>query len=89
MNKNSFKLFRSATVGISGKNFKLLIDPWLTDGEYYGSWYHYPKFNIKKNLDELNSFNAIYISHIHPDHSSVETLKLINKKLEGLGEKCA
>lgn len=81
MNKNSFKLFRSATVGISGKNFKLLIDPWLTDGEYYGSWYHYPKFNIKKNLDELNSFNAIYISHIHPDHSSVETLKLINKNI--------
>jgi UDP-MurNAc hydroxylase len=81
MNKNSFKLFRSATVGISGKNFKLLIDPWLTDGEYYGSWFHYPKFNIKKNLDELNSFNAIYISHIHPDHSSVETLKLINKNI--------
>ena len=74
-------LYRSATVGIFSNGFKLLQDPWLTDGEYYGSWSQYPKFNIKKNLEELNSYNAIYISHIHPDHCSTETLKLINKKI--------
>ena len=73
-------LYRSATVGIISNNFKLLQDPWLTDGEYYGSWSQYPKFDIKKNIDELNSYNAIYISHIHPDHCSAETLKLIDKK---------
>ncbi len=28
------KLYRSATVGIITDNFKLLCDPWLTDGEY-------------------------------------------------------
>ena len=36
------KLYRSATVGIHFKDFKILMDPWLTDGEYYGSWSHYP-----------------------------------------------
>ena len=43
-------LYRSATVGIISNNFKLLQDPWLTDGEYYGSWSQYPKFDIKKIL---------------------------------------
>ena len=31
------KLYRSATVGINIDGFKILTDPWLTDGEYYGS----------------------------------------------------
>ena len=75
------KLFRSATVSIISKNAKILMDPWLTDGEYYGSWYHFPKFDISSNLKELNSHDAIYISHIHPDHCSEETLKLLNKDI--------
>jgi len=57
------------------------MDPWLTDGEYYGAWSHFPYFNFNKNLDEINSYNAIYISHIHPDHCSEDTLKKINKNI--------
>jgi len=75
------KLYRSATVGIVSKDYKLLTDPWLTDGEYYGSWSHYPYFDIKKNLDEINSYDGIYISHIHPDHCSDKTLSLIKKNI--------
>ena len=75
------KLYRSATVGIDLSGFKILQDPWLTDGEYYGSWSHYPFYDLKSNLNEINSYNAIYISHIHPDHCSDDTLKLINKKI--------
>ena len=77
----SLKLYRSATVGIKSDEFKLLIDPWLTDGEYYGSWSHYPAFNFDENLDEINSYDAIYISHIHPDHCSDDTLKKIDKNI--------
>ena len=75
------KLFRSATVGIHSKNFKLLKDPWLTDGEYYGAWSHYPYYSLDNNINEINSYNAIYISHIHPDHCSEDTLKKINKNI--------
>ena len=75
------KLFRSATLGINSDNFKMLTDPWLTDGEYYGSWSHYPYYNLDKNLDEINSYDGIYISHIHPDHCSEETLKKIKKSI--------
>ena len=75
------KLYRSSTLGIKSQNFKLLTDPWLTDGEYYGSWSHYPMYDMSENIEELNSYNAIYISHIHPDHCSVDTLKKLNKDI--------
>ena len=75
------KLYRSSTVGLDLNGFKILMDPWLTDGEYYGSWSHYPFYDLEKNLGEINSYNAIYISHIHPDHSSVNTLKKISKEI--------
>ena len=75
------KLFRSATLGINSDNFKMLTDPWLTDGEYYGSWSHYPYYDLDKNINEINSYNAIYISHIHPDHCSDDTLKKISKDI--------
>ena len=74
------KLYRSATVSVNIDGFRILQDPWLVDGEYYGSWSHYPPFDIKRNIDEINSHNIIYISHIHPDHCSDSTMKLINKK---------
>ena len=75
------KLYRSATVGIDLGNLKILTDPWLTDGEHLGSWSHYPYYDLKLNLDEINSYNIIYISHIHPDHSSADTLKMIRKDI--------
>ena len=37
----------SASVIIEHKNTKILCDPWLVDGEYYGSWCHYPKLDFK------------------------------------------
>ena len=75
------KLYRSSTVGLNLSGYKILMDPWLTDGEYYGSWSHYPYYDLDKNINEINSYNAIYISHIHPDHCSDNTLKKIDKEI--------
>ncbi len=75
------KIYRSSTVGIFSGGVKILMDPWLTDGEYYGSWFHYPYFKIDNYIDELNSFDAIYISHIHPDHCSEKTLKRLKNDI--------
>ena len=57
---------------------KALTDPWLTEGEYYGSWYHYPPFE-DKNLASLE-YDFIYVSHIHPDHLSEKTFKVLLTK---------
>ena len=69
------KIYRSATVGMTWEP-KILQDPWLTDGEYYGSWSHYPHFDLNNNLGELNSYDAIYMPYIQIivqcPHKSVE-----------------
>ena len=77
----NIKLYRSATVGINLNGKKILCDPWLVDGEYLGSWSHYPYYDLDANLEEINSYDAIYISHIHPDHCSEKTMRKINKKI--------
>jgi len=69
----------SSTIILENNNHKILMDPWFVDGEYYGSWCHYPKLNI--DIDLINSCNYIYISHIHPDHFSRKSLELVNKNI--------
>ena len=69
----------SSTVIIESNNTKILMDPWLLDGEYYGSWYHFPKFNL--NMDLINSCDFIYVSHIHPDHFSKKSMELVDKNI--------
>lgn len=69
----------SATVIIESKGVKVLCDPWLVDGIYYGSWYQYPKVEHDWNL--INSVDFIYVSHIHPDHLCKETFERIDKNI--------
>ena len=58
---------------------KILCDPWLDGEEYLGSWAMYPQYNFKP--ENFSDVDFIYISHIHPDHSSVNTLSKLNKKI--------
>ena len=74
------EFLKSACYLLTGKNKNVLVDPWLVDGEYYGSWYHYPQFNLSKFIKR--KIDYIYISHIHPDHFSKLTLKKLNKNIK-------
>ena len=67
---------KSSTIIIEANEVKILTDPWLTDGEYYGAWYHYPPLEFKEHFFE--NIDYIYISHIHPDHFSKATLQKLN-----------
>ena len=58
------KYINSASVLISEDDTSIICDPWLVDGEYYGSWYIYPPLKVKPQ--DFDNVNAIYISHIHP-----------------------
>ena len=73
------KYLTSASVIITHNNVNILCDPWLVDGEYYGSWNHYPKRNFIP--ENFNFVDYIYISHIHPDHFSKKTLSKMDKKI--------
>lgn len=71
---------KSASVLIEHEGYRLLCDPWFEDGIYYGSWCHYPPLE-KNTLDTIISdeIHGIYISHIHPDHCSFESLERFKK----------
>lgn len=74
------KHISSACHILTSGDTKILVDPWLEDGEFYGSWFHYPP--ITSDYDEINNeVDAIYISHIHQDHCSKKTLEKINKDI--------
>lgn len=73
------KYLKSASVIIESNSVKILCDPWLVDGEYYGSWNHYPPYNF--DITNFRDIDYIYISHIHPDHFSKLTLQKLNKNI--------
>lgn len=55
------------------QGFKLLADPWLTDGAFEGSWFHYPP--LVTTFDYIKDIDVLYISHLHPDHFDEKILK--------------
>lgn len=68
----------SAAVLIEHGGKRILCDPWLTDGAYYGSWYHFPPIDPSV-IESLKDVDAIYLSHIHPDHFDPATLAHFDK----------
>ena len=66
----------STTVLIETQDARILCDPWLTDGAYYGSWCNYPPINLDEY--DLSNLDYIYISHIHPDHFDPRTMERVN-----------
>ena len=70
---------QNAGVIIENSGEKILCDPWLVDGCFYGAWHHYPKFEFTPK--EFDDIDYIYISHIHPDHFDVKTLQQLKKSI--------
>ena len=73
------RYIQSSTVMIEDTNTKILCDPWFVDGEYYGSWAHYPPYDYQP--EKFKNIDYIYISHIHPDHLSHNSMKLLDKSI--------
>ena len=72
--------YSSSTIVIETEDIKILCDPWIEDGEYYGSWFHDEEINKDLAYREMATCDALYISHIHPDHLSEKTIKKLNIK---------
>ena len=69
----------SACVVIEGNGTKILCDPWLVDGVYIGAWGIYPPYDFQPA--DFDDIDYIYVSHIHPDHSSQKTLAHLKKNI--------
>ncbi len=69
-----FKFIGNAAGIFEGsKGTKILCDPWIVDGVFDGSWYHYPPLETK--ISDIQNIDAIYVSHIHPDHYDEKNFK--------------
>ncbi len=62
--------FRSASVGVeSAKGSRVLCDPWINNGAFIGSWYHWPPLEGWEESALLSTpWDGVYISHLHADH---------------------
>lgn len=65
--------YKSAGVLLESGGSRLLCDPWLKDGAYYGAWAHVPPCDVTPA--EIGPLDGIYITHIHPDHYHEDTLR--------------
>ncbi len=77
----------SATEIIEVNGVKILTDPWLDDGIYYGAWYLYPPYSLGDSI--LADIDYIYVSHIHPDHFCVATMERLDRSIPVLIHKYA
>ena len=71
--------FASAAILLHDGRTRVLCDPWLVDGAYYGSWAHYPELTVEP--ESLKDVDYIYISHIHPDHFDPATLSRLDPEI--------
>lgn len=69
--------FGGATAILEHQGKRILFDPWLDDGIFHGSWYHYPP--LKVGIEDVGRVDYIYISHIHEDHCSPGTIQYLNR----------
>ena len=54
----------------------ILFDPWLVDSAYWGSWSLFPNH---ETLPETLEITDLVITHPHPDHFHIPTLKRLRK----------
>lgn len=73
------EFLKSACVLVEANGVKILTDPWLVDGEYFGAWAHYPPYDFDPG--RFADLDFIYVSHIHPDHFSRKTLALFPRRV--------
>ncbi len=69
------QFYANACAVVESFGFRLLTDPWLVDGAFDGSWCHAPAL-VTKPAD-LRDVDALYISHLHPDHLDDRSLEFI------------
>lgn len=73
------RFVQSATVEIEAGGCRVLCDPWLTDGAFYGSWCHFPPLQFQP--EDFAGVDHLYLSHIHPDHADPATLERLPRHL--------
>jgi UDP-MurNAc hydroxylase len=68
-----------AAILLEAGGTRILMDPWLTDPTYHGTWWHYPPLEL--GVRDLPRIDYLYVSHEHPDHFDPPTLAQLDKSI--------
>jgi UDP-MurNAc hydroxylase len=68
-----------ASILVEAGGTRILMDPWLTDPTYHGTWWHYPPLEL--GARDLPRVDYLYVSHEHPDHFDPPTLAQLDKNI--------
>lgn len=66
-----------AAIMLEAGGTRILMDPWLTDPSYDGSWWHFPPLAL--GARDLPRIDYLYVSHEHPDHFDPPTLQQLDR----------
>lgn len=69
-----------ACVVLETDQFSIALDPWLFGPAFSNGWWLQTPSKTDA-LDLLNSVDAIFISHNHPDHLNLHTLESVSKDI--------
>lgn len=72
------KFYTNTGMEIISNGIRILCDPWFIPGAFDGSWFQWPPLVTRP--EDLTDYTHIYITHIHPDHCDVRTLKKLKNK---------
>lgn len=72
--------FGHACLLLETRGKRILMDPWLVDPTYHGTWWHYPPLRL--GIKDVPKIDYLYISHEHPDHFDPPTLTQLDKDVE-------
>jgi UDP-MurNAc hydroxylase len=63
----------------TGAGKRIVCDPWILDGAYYGSWFHYPPVRVSEEF--YAGIDYLYFSHLHPDHFDPRSLRPFDRRI--------
>tara|TARA_B110001452_G_scaffold267419_1_gene277224 strand:- start:1327 stop:2679 length:1353 start_codon:yes stop_codon:yes gene_type:complete len=70
----------NACVAIKTDQGKILIDPWLDDGIYDGTWHNFPRVTDDHKSELLKDVSLCLITHLHKDHFNIATIKRLPRE---------
>jgi hypothetical protein len=75
------RFYSHACIAIEGKRDTLLTDPWFFGDVFHDSW----TLHAPPDIDtiDFNRVRHIWISHAHPDHLHIPSLRLIRERASG------
>lgn len=71
--------FANACSIVEHAGFRILTDPWLSEGAFEGSWFHTAP--LRTTPADVAGVDALFISHLHPDHFDVATLSVFRRDI--------